>query len=95
MNMKKLIIHLMLNTFIGLLTSLYASPVYKVPEIKKKEYQGPLKTVSQDLANEKGCLSCHQGIEDIRDPKSMMMVQIVARGKMAGDPGELCCLSWW
>ncbi|UCE60252.1 MAG: hypothetical protein JSU63_00595 [Phycisphaerales bacterium] len=33
-----------------------------------------------------GCLSCHTGIEPIRDPESGMMRQIVAMGRGLGDP---------
>ncbi len=42
--------------------------------------------VSPEVAAQKGCLSCHQGIENIRDPKSPMMQQIKALGAAAGDP---------
>ena len=85
--MKSLTFYVMLFLTTGFLTSLYAPPTYKAPKIVKKEYDGHLKTVSLSEAKEKGCLSCHQGIEDIRDPQSMMMIQITARGQMAGDPG--------
>ncbi|MCG8423768.1 MAG: cytochrome C [Proteobacteria bacterium] len=34
-----------------------------------------------------GCLSCHLGIEDIREPGSAMLDQIKALGKQYGDPG--------
>jgi len=41
-------------------------------------------------AGQEGCLSCHQGIENIRDPESGMMKQIAAQGECttchAGDP---------
>ena len=33
-----------------------------------------------------GCLSCHEGIEDIRDPNAPMMIQIKAIGAANGDP---------
>ncbi|BDM65746.1 cytochrome c [Shewanella sp. NFH-SH190041] len=33
-----------------------------------------------------GCLSCHNGIEPIRDPQSKMMQQIFAKGQQVGDP---------
>ena len=33
-----------------------------------------------------GCLSCHEGIEDIRDPNSAMMAMIKAKGASVGDP---------
>ncbi len=85
--MKILTFYLGLFLMLGLMSLVNASPIYKVPEIVKKEYDGPLKTVSLSEAQEKGCLSCHQGIESIRDPQSLMMIQIVARGQIAGDPG--------
>ncbi len=33
-----------------------------------------------------GCLACHEGIEDIRDPSSAMMLQIKGIGAANGDP---------
>ncbi|WP_456481129.1 cytochrome C [Oceanithermus sp.] len=42
--------------------------------------------VSPEVAAQKGCLSCHEGIEDIVPPDSGMMAQIKAFGAMAGDP---------
>ena len=33
-----------------------------------------------------GCLACHEGIENIRDPSSAMMQQIMAMGSGFGDP---------
>ncbi len=35
--------------------------------------QGVPEKVSPEVAAQKGCLSCHEGIEDIRDPNSPMM----------------------
>ena len=35
---------------------------------------------------ESGCLTCHQGIEPIREPDSGMMQQIMAMGRGLGDP---------
>ena len=46
-----------------------------------------LEKVSQKLADQKGCLSCHQGIESIRDEKSGMMLAIKGIGGIHGDPG--------
>ena len=43
--------------------------------------------VSPAAAKEKGCNSCHEGIEDIRDSKSAMMLQIRAIGGANSDPG--------
>lgn len=42
---------------------------------------------SQQISLEQntGCLTCHQGIEPIRDPNSEMMKQIFAKGKAVGD----------
>lgn len=42
--------------------------------------------VSPAVAKAKGCLSCHEGIEDIRDSNSAMMLQIKAIGTGNGDP---------
>ncbi len=39
----------------------------------------------QTLAAE-GCIDCHEGIEDIREPDSAMMLQIKAMGNVHGDP---------
>ncbi len=38
------------------------------------------------FAAAEGCLSCHDGIEDIRDDNTPMMLQIKAIGKSNGDP---------
>ncbi len=43
-------------------------------------------TVSAKLAEEKGCLACHEGLKEIRDPKSGMMAQIKAMSSAHGDP---------
>ena len=43
--------------------------------------------VSPETAKEKGCLSCHEGIEDIRESTSAMLAQIKGMGSSAGDPG--------
>ena len=43
--------------------------------------------VTEAEAKEKGCLSCHDGIEDIREQSSPMMIQVKALGASAGDPG--------
>ncbi|XOB99106.1 hypothetical protein ACMC9I_03185 [Deinococcota bacterium DY0809b] len=47
--------------------------------------QAPEK-VSPEAAAQKGCLSCHEGIEDIVPAGSGMMAQIKGFGAMAGDP---------
>jgi hypothetical protein len=44
---------------------------------------GPIDAMA---AEGKGCLSCHDGIEDIRDPNSAMMALIKAKGAPLGDP---------
>ena len=46
-------------------------------------YGSVAKTAPSD---KKGCLSCHDGIEDIRDDVSAMMLQIKAIGAANGDP---------
>jgi len=43
-------------------------------------------TVSKKLADEKGCLSCHEGIEDIREKTSLMMIMIKGMGMQYKDP---------
>ena len=41
---------------------------------------------------ESGCMTCHQGIEPIREPDSAMMRQIIALGSGMGDPaGCIVC----
>jgi hypothetical protein len=50
---------------------------------QKKSYE----SVSQKVADEKGCLSCHEGIEDIREKTSMMMVMIKGLANQYKDPG--------
>lgn len=44
-------------------------------------------SVSAELAAEKGCLSCHEGIEDIREQGSLMLLMINGMGQQHGDPG--------
>jgi hypothetical protein len=39
------------------------------------------------MAEGKGCLSCHNGIESIRDENTAMMAMIKAKGAPLGDPG--------
>ncbi|GAB4239348.1 MAG: selenite/tellurite reduction operon c-type cytochrome ExtM [Methyloligellaceae bacterium] len=51
-----------------------------------KSSAGKFETVSAKLAKEKGCLSCHQGIEAIREEGSQMLEQIRDLGKEYGDP---------
>ncbi|MCB2099597.1 MAG: hypothetical protein KDE22_01925 [Rhodobacterales bacterium] len=43
--------------------------------------------VSAAMAQEKGCLSCHDGIEDIREEGSDMLSQVKAIAADLGDPG--------
>lgn len=42
--------------------------------------------VTAEVAKEKGCISCHEGIEDIRAPESGMMAAIKALGDRQDDP---------
>ncbi len=42
--------------------------------------------VAPEVAAQKGCLSCHEGIEDIREKTSGMMAAISALGRAQGDP---------
>lgn len=58
-------------------------PESAAQEQTKKAFQ----TVSVELAKEKGCLSCHDGIEDIREKTSLMMLMIKGIGQSNGDPG--------
>lgn len=44
-------------------------------------------SVSLDEAKRKGCLSCHEGIESIREAGSIMGEQIAGLGAAVGDPG--------
>ena len=44
-------------------------------------------TTTVERAQEMGCLSCHEGIEAIREDGSMMLVQLQAIGNAHGDPG--------
>ncbi len=53
---------------------------------KKAADKGKFEKVSQQLANEKGCLSCHEGIATIREEGSEMLQQIRDLGKSVGDP---------
>lgn len=44
-------------------------------------------TTDQKTADEKGCLSCHNGIEPIREKGSTMLAMIEAMGGQHNDPG--------
>ena len=46
-----------------------------------------LRTTTPERAREMGCLSCHEGIEAIREEGSDKMAQILAKGEPLGDPG--------
>ncbi|MEK9754724.1 MAG: hypothetical protein VW338_16130 [Rhodospirillaceae bacterium] len=46
-----------------------------------------LEKVSPTVAKSKGCLSCHEGIEDIREKGSEMLNRVKAIGESVGDPG--------
>lgn len=54
----------------------------------KTPYKGEGKeaTVSKRRANKMGCLSCHEGIEDIREEGSEMLAMIKGLGKEYNDP---------
>ncbi len=54
----------------------------KDPTAEKARFE----KVSKELAEKKGCLSCHEGIETIREEGSEMLRQIRDLGKLAGDP---------
>ncbi len=45
-----------------------------------------MSTVTTKEASEKGCLSCHEGIESIRVEASEMLMQIQVMGALYGDP---------
>jgi len=52
---------------------------------------GPLQAavpakITLETAEEKGCLSCHEGIESIREETSAMLAAIRALGQSQGDP---------
>ena len=53
----------------------------------KKAPADAFKTVSKERADEKGCLSCHEGIEPIREEGSVMLLSIRALGSQHNDPG--------
>ncbi len=48
----------------------------------EKKYE----VVAQEVADKKGCLSCHDGIASIRDEGSEMLNQLKLFGENAGDP---------
>lgn len=50
------------------------------------EGDGKYEKVSAELAKQKGCLSCHTGISEIREKGSEMLSQIKAIGEGVGDP---------
>ncbi len=43
--------------------------------------------LAPEVAQEKGCLGCHEGIEEIRESSSIMLLQTKAIGTVNGDPG--------
>ncbi len=51
-----------------------------------KETNGPSASTSQARADALGCLSCHEGIESIREEGSVMLTTIEAMGRGYGDP---------
>ncbi len=50
------------------------------PGQKGKDASRSFNTVSKKLAEEKGCLSCHEGIEPIREEGSVMQAMVDAMG---------------
>ncbi len=50
------------------------------PAQKGKDASKSFNTVSKKLAEEKGCLSCHEGIEPIREEGSVMQAMVDAMG---------------
>ena len=42
--------------------------------------------MAAETTTKSGCLTCHEGIEWIRDANSEMMKQIMALGSLQGDP---------
>jgi len=52
----------------------------------QKEIDAKYKTTTKEKADKMGCLSCHEGIDDFKDPKSPMMQMIYGIGKQHGDP---------
>jgi len=42
--------------------------------------------ITSEIAEEKGCLGCHEGIESIREETSAMLAAIKALGRPQGDP---------
>ena len=41
--------------------------------------------ITASVSKEKGCLGCHEGIEEIREPESIMLMQTLIIGKANGD----------
>ena len=52
----------------------------------QKEIDAKFRTVSKEKADKMGCVSCHEGIQDFRDPNSAMMQMIFGMGKQHNDP---------
>ena len=42
--------------------------------------------ITASVSKEKSCLGCHEGIEEIREPGSIMLMQAKIIGKVNGDP---------
>lgn len=61
---------------------------YRIAEAKSPTVADstPFASTTPERAAAMGCLSCHDGIEPIRDPESDMMIQIVEKGTPLGDP---------
>ena len=67
---------------LGVTTSTVAADKKTKPDPQKARFE----KVSKELAEKKGCLSCHEGIETIREEGSEMLQQIRDLGKSVGDP---------
>ncbi|MRJ02177.1 MAG: cytochrome C [Epsilonproteobacteria bacterium] len=53
-------------------------------------YLLPLILIVSSLSAGNSCLTCHRGIEDIRDPQSQMAREIAQVARRAGYPGNSC-----
>ena len=64
------------SIFWGLIFSF--APTISLGEVPEK--------ITEAVSRGKGCLGCHEGIEEIREQGSMMLMQTKIIGKVNGDP---------
>ena len=85
--MKKLLLLLLLLTL-----TTFGITLYPIGDKKIPTPQAVPEKVSHSAAPESknSCLSCHQGIEHIREPQSKMMKAILKKAEKAGAKGNDC-----